>query len=71
MKTVAPFRNGIIFAIAVGFAESKCASGVVIAAHSGDQAIYLDCRETFLLSGVPDFSAYLSTSALSPRNPAC
>ena len=47
-QTVVPFRNGIMLAIAAGFAESRDASGLVIAAHSGDHAIYPDCRETFM-----------------------
>jgi len=47
-STVVPFRNGIMLAIAAGFAESQGAEGVVIAAHSGDHAIYPDCRESFM-----------------------
>jgi 7-cyano-7-deazaguanine synthase len=47
-KTVVPFRNGIMLAIAAGWAESIGADGVVIAAHGGDHAIYPDCREEFL-----------------------
>ena len=47
-KTVVPFRNGIMLSIAGGFAESKGANGLVIAAHSGDHAIYPDCREDFM-----------------------
>ena len=47
-STVVPFRNGIMLSIAAGFAESRGAEGVVIAAHSGDHAIYPDCREEFL-----------------------
>ena len=47
-KTVVPFRNGIMLSIAAGFAESKEANGLVIAAHSGDHAIYPDCREDFM-----------------------
>ena len=47
-RTVVPFRNGIMLAIAAGFAESHGGDGVVIAAHSGDHAIYPDCREEFL-----------------------
>lgn len=47
IKTVVPFRNGIMLSIACGFAESVEAKGVVIAAHSGDHAIYPDCRNDF------------------------
>ncbi len=47
-KTVVPFRNGIMLAIAAGFAESREADSLVIAAHAGDHAIYPDCRETFM-----------------------
>jgi 7-cyano-7-deazaguanine synthase len=47
-RTVVPFRNGIMLAIAAGFAESRGAEAVVIAAHAGDHAIYPDCREEFL-----------------------
>jgi 7-cyano-7-deazaguanine synthase len=47
-QTVVPFRNGILLAIAAGFAESKGAEALVIAAHAGDHAIYPDCREEFM-----------------------
>lgn len=47
-KTVVPFRNGIMLAIACGIAESRSAAGLVIAAHAGDHAIYPDCREPFM-----------------------
>lgn len=47
-KTVVPFRNGVMLAVATGFAESAGAEGLVIAAHSGDHAIYPDCREDFM-----------------------
>lgn len=47
-QTVVPFRNGIMLAIAAGFAESVGAEALVIAAHSGDHAIYPDCREPFM-----------------------
>lgn len=47
-STVVPFRNGILLAVAAGLAESLEAEALVIAAHSGDHAIYPDCREDFM-----------------------
>jgi len=47
-QTVVPFRNGIMLAVAGGYAESIGAEALVIAAHAGDHAIYPDCRENFL-----------------------
>ena len=47
-RTVVPFRNGIMLSIACGLAESRGADALVIAAHSGDHAIYPDCREPFM-----------------------
>ncbi|MES2598300.1 MAG: 7-cyano-7-deazaguanine synthase QueC [Verrucomicrobiota bacterium] len=47
-RTVVPFRNGIMLAIACGIAESREAEGLVIAAHAGDHTIYPDCREPFM-----------------------
>ncbi len=47
-QTVVPFRNGIMLAIAAGFAECQRAEAVTIAAHSGDHAIYPDCRKEFM-----------------------
>lgn len=46
-KTVVPFRNGIMIALAAGFAESEGAEGVILGNHFGDHAIYPDCREDF------------------------
>jgi 7-cyano-7-deazaguanine synthase len=49
-RTVVPFRNGIMLAIACGVAESRDAEALIIAAHNGDHAIYPDCREPFMHS---------------------
>lgn len=49
-QTVVPFRNGIFLAIAAGIAESNGAEAIVIAAHSGDHALYPDCREDFMVA---------------------
>lgn len=54
-STVVPFRNGILMAIAVGYAESLGASRVLIGSHSGDHHIYPDCR--------PEFNAALNEAA--------
>lgn len=49
-STVVPFRNGIMLAVACGLAESRGLQKVMIANHSGDHAIYPDCREKFIAS---------------------
>ena len=48
VRTVVPFRNAIMMSIATGYAESVGAQAVAIAAHSGDHAIYPDCRDGFM-----------------------
>lgn len=47
-STVVPFRNGIMLAIAAGLAESNGLKHVMLANHSGDHAIYPDCRPGFV-----------------------
>jgi 7-cyano-7-deazaguanine synthase len=54
-STVVPFRNGILIAIAVGYAESVGAARVLIGSHSGDHHIYPDCR--------PEFNAAMNKAA--------
>lgn len=49
-QTIVSFRNGIMLSIAGGFAESRGAEKIAIAAHTGDHFIYVDCREEFLIS---------------------
>ena len=47
-STVVPFRNGIMIAAATGLAESHGLDTVMLANHSGDHALYPDCREAFI-----------------------
>jgi 7-cyano-7-deazaguanine synthase len=47
-STVVPFRNGIMLAVAAGLAESYGLDAVMLANHSGDHAIYPDCRPAFV-----------------------
>ncbi len=47
-STVVPFRNGIMLAIAGGYAESIGYDCVVLGNHAGDHTIYPDCRESFI-----------------------
>lgn len=46
--TVVPFRNGIMLSVAAGLAESYGLDTILIANHSGDHAIYPDCRPSFV-----------------------
>ena len=47
-STVVPFRNGIMLAVAAGLAETHHLKYVMLANHSGDHAIYPDCRPMFV-----------------------
>ncbi len=47
-STVVPFRNGIMLAVAAGLAESRGLDTIMLANHSGDHAIYPDCRPSFV-----------------------
>ncbi len=46
--TVVPNRNMILLSVAVGWAISLKYDSVAYAAHSGDHAIYPDCRQEFI-----------------------
>lgn len=48
-STVVPNRNMILLSLAIGYAVSLEASKVYYGAHSGDHAIYPDCRPEFVL----------------------
>jgi 7-cyano-7-deazaguanine synthase len=67
-QTVVPFRNGIMLSIAAGFAESRGATGLIIAAHAGDHAIYPDCREDFMqaMSAAIQAGTYAALEVLRP-----
>jgi 7-cyano-7-deazaguanine synthase len=67
-QTVVPFRNGIMLAIAAGLAESRDAEALVIAAHSGDHAIYPDCREPFMqaMADAMRLGTYVGIQLLRP-----
>lgn len=59
-KTIVPGRNLIFAAIMAGLAESVGASAIALAVHSGDHAIYPDCRPEFIKA--LDSVIYLSSS---------
>ena len=48
LTTVVPNRNMILLSMAVGYAVSLGADKVFYGAHSGDHAIYPDCRPEFV-----------------------
>jgi len=54
--TVVPNRNMIMLAVAIGHAASLGYRNVAYGAHSGDHAIYPDCRE--------EFASAMNTAAL-------
>lgn len=67
-STVVPFRNGIMLAIACGIAESNGLKEVMIANHSGDHAIYPDCRTEFInaMSKAMGLGTYEGISIIAP-----
>jgi len=67
-STVVPNRNAILLSIAVGYAESLGYDVVWYGAHTGDHAIYPDCREEFVLSfsRAMSFGTYEQIRVLAP-----
>lgn len=69
-KTVVPFRNGIMLAIAAGLAESNELDLIVLGNHHGDHAIYPDCRPSFI-SSMADAIKNGTYSNLQLESPFC
>ena len=67
-STVVPFRNGIMLAVGAGLAESYDLDTVLLANHSGDHAIYPDCRRAFVeaFSLATEAGTYNGVKVLSP-----
>ena len=67
-STVVPFRNGIMLAVAAGLAESYELDAIMLANHSGDHAIYPDCRPAFIdaFAAAVQAGTYNGVRLLSP-----
>ena len=67
-STVVPFRNGIMLSVAAGLAESYGLDTLLIANHSGDHAIYPDCRPAFIdgMASAIQTGTYEGIRLLSP-----
>lgn len=67
-STVVPNRNMILISLAVGYAVSLGASKVYYGAHSGDHAIYPDCRPEFVhkMNDVCAIANYESVEIVTP-----
>ena len=67
-STVVPFRNGIMLAVAAGLAESRDLDAILLANHSGDHAIYPDCRPEFIdaFTAAVKAGTYNGVQVLSP-----
>lgn len=67
-STVVPFRNGIMLSIAVGIAESRNLTKVLIANHGGDHTIYPDCRPEFIsaINNAAKTGTYVNVEICAP-----
>lgn len=67
-QTVVPNRNMIMLSIAIGVAVNREVKDVYYAAHSGDHAIYPDCRPIFVekLNEVAKIANYQSVEIKAP-----
>jgi len=68
LSTVVPNRNMILLSLAIGYAVSLKAEKVYYGAHSGDHAIYPDCRPEFVakMNDVAAIANYEKTEIFSP-----
>lgn len=67
-QTVVPNRNMILLSLAIGYAVSLEANKVYYGAHSGDHAIYPDCRPEFVerMNDVSLIANYEAVEIYSP-----
>ena len=67
-QTVVPNRNMIMLSLAVGYAVSIGANKVYYGAHSGDHAIYPDCRPEFVekMNAVCAIANYEAVEIVTP-----
>ncbi|AWB64991.1 7-cyano-7-deazaguanine synthase QueC [Saccharobesus litoralis] len=67
-STVVPNRNMILLSLAVGYAVSLEATKVFYGAHSGDHAIYPDCRPEFVekMNAVCQIANYDAVDIVTP-----
>lgn len=67
-QTVVPNRNMILLSLAAGYAVSVDATAVYFGAHSGDHAIYPDCRTEFVeaMNAVCKIANYTSIEVRAP-----
>lgn len=67
-QTVVPNRNMILLSMAVGYAVSLEANEVYYGAHSGDHAIYPDCRPEFVnkMNDVCRIANYTQVEIVTP-----
>ncbi len=68
MSTVVPNRNMVLLSMAVAYAVSLEAPEVYYGAHSGDHAIYPDCRPEFVQK-MKDVCAIANYQAVSIETP--
>lgn len=68
IRTVVPFRNGIMLSYLAALAESMDCRKIALANHSGDHAIYPDCRTEFIsaMNNAVRLGTYGHIEILSP-----